>query len=146
MTIKKHPPLASCHTTCIVSNLRNEILSEDLQSWVIYQVLIVCYIWVTDIIIICVCLPVHLSVIYLSTYLPVYPSICLICFVSELQLLDCRSQFSQAAHCLHLTPFLVHCLAHGCPSTRLLTSLGSTFPARHHLSPPTGSSSIQGKN
>lgn len=36
--------------------------------------------WVTDIIIICVCLPVHLSVIYLSTYLPTYPSICLYLF------------------------------------------------------------------
>ena len=93
------------------------------------------------------CLSTCTFICHLSVYLlPVYPSICLICFVSELQLPDCRSQFSQAAHCLHLTPFLVHCLARGCPSTRLLTSLGGTFPAQHHLSPPTGSSSIQGKN
>lgn len=84
------------------------------------------------------CLSTCTFICHLSVYLPTYLSIRLsvyICFVSELQLPDFRSQFSQAIHHLPLTSFLVHSLAHGCLSTWLLASLSGTFSAGHRLSP-----------
>ena len=103
--------------------------------------------------------------IYLSFYLPIY---CLSIYVSTYLSIVCLSIYLSIYHlCVlyhncsfqalgadlpgphtacTLTTFLLCSFVHGCPSAWLLASLDGAFPAQHPLSPPTGSSSIQGKN